>query len=85
MTKYYLETESEDFIIDVPTDAQVVIDNLYTKDVPVGELRVVNRTVVETDNEWGVSRQFNDHVLARYQGVKACRSEQVKRLDPEVA
>lgn len=85
MTKYYVETNDEDFIIDVPKDAQVVMDNLYTKDVPVGELRVVQREIVETDNEWGVSRQFNDHVLACYQGVKACRSEQVKRLDPEVA
>lgn len=85
MTKYYVETENEDFIIDVPEDAQVVIENLYSKDVPVGELRVIRRTVVESDNEWGKGRIFDDKVLARYTGIVACRSEEVTRTDPEVA
>lgn len=86
MTKYFIESKNEDFIIDVPKDAQVVTDTIYgNNDSPVGELRVIRREIVESDNEYGVSRQYNDHVLARYEGVVACRSEEVTRVDPEVA
>lgn len=86
MTKYFVETKNEDFIIDVPADAQVVTDTIYgNNDSPVGELRVVRRQIVSNDNEWGKSHNYNDHVLARYEGVVACRSEEVSRVDPEVA
>lgn len=86
MTKYFIETKNEDFVIDVPADAQVVTDTIYgNNDSPVGELRVVRRQVVKnTGHDWS-NVQYNDHVLARYEGVVACRSEEVSRVDPEVA
>ena len=79
MTKYYIETSNEDFIIDVPEGAQVIMEHNGLTDSNL--MYVVHRDVIKFDNDV----EFNDHVLARYQGVKACRSEQVKRLDPEVA
>lgn len=75
MTKYFIDTPDEDFVIEVPEGAQVIFNRNG------GELKVVRREVILLEGDV----QYNDHVLARYQDVKACRSEEVKRLDPEVA
>lgn len=86
MTKYFIETKNEDFVIDVPADAQVVTDTIYgNNDSPVGELRVVRREIVKNTGPDWANVQYNDHVLARWEGVVACRSEEVSRVDPEVA
>ena len=83
MVKYFIETEEEDFIIDIPEDdkIQVIFGGQSNYGLADGELRVVEREILNSEH----NNQFNDHVLARYTGVKACRCEHVVRVEPEVA
>lgn len=80
MVKYYIATNDEDFILEVPEgdNIQVVWADSYGNQ---NEMRIVERKS-EQDGEYV---KWNDHILARYEGVVSCRCEHVKRVDPEVA
>ena len=87
--KYFIETEDEDFVISIPKDDEIQV--IFGSDNFGGEsprvLKVVQRTTLQNFNDQGHvdEHQFNDHVLARYEGVKACRCEHILRVEPEVA
>ena len=86
MVKYFVETTDEDFIIEVPEDdkIQVIFGDQYDSQAR-DEMRVVQREIIERKGKEYHNIQFNDHVLARYTGVKAVRCEHVVRIEPEVA
>ena len=90
MVKYFVETENEDFTLEIPDDATVNFSTagsskmfLDKSNDTVGVLTVRRTTWVgEPGNEWS---QSSSTLLARYEDVIDVRSEEIKKTTLELA